>query len=301
MLENYTKPPLTFDQQLQKLKHCGLLIDNDELALFNLKTIGYYRLSAYWHPFRKIGQNGVISDDFEEWAHFKDVIDLYEFDRQLRLKVMDAIERIEVYTCAFVTETIAHKYGAFGHTEAANFLPDFNHASWLEKLNNEARRSSDKFVIHYKRNYCGFPILPIWMVTELMSLGSLSYGYKGLKNIDKRTISNEFKLRIEPFGSWLHTLSYIRNICSHHGRLWNREIAIRPRRNIGRNSDFAASLSNARIFFILLILRFLLRNVHVSDEWKNQMNDLLEPVAQNEKWREAMGMPEDWMYHPKWK
>ena len=71
MLENYTKPPLTFDQQLQKLKHCGLLIDNDELALFNLKTIGYYRLSAYWHPFRKIEQNGVISDDFGEGAHLK--------------------------------------------------------------------------------------------------------------------------------------------------------------------------------------------------------------------------------------
>ena len=47
MLENYTKPALKFNQQLQKLKNRGLLIDSDELALFHLRTISYYRLSAF--------------------------------------------------------------------------------------------------------------------------------------------------------------------------------------------------------------------------------------------------------------
>ena len=53
-------------------------------------------------------------------------------------------------------------------------------------------------------------------------------------------------------------------------------------------------------FYVFSILRFLLRNVHVSDEWKNQVNDPLEPIAQTKKWRIATGMPEDWVNHPVW-
>jgi len=300
VVEVYRKPPTTIDQQLQQLKSRGLLIDGDELALFHLKTINYYRLSAYWHPFRKIEQDGVISDDFEVGTHFKDVIGLYEFDRRLRLQVMDAIERFEVYARALFAETIGHKYGTFGHTEATNFKPDFNHDSWLAKLQREAKRSSDAFVGHYKSKYDGFPNLPIWMVTELMSLGNLSFGYKGLKYTDKKTISDEFELHIPLLASWFHTLTYIRNVCSHHGRLWNRNLAIKPLIPREHNWEFSARMNKSGIFCVLLILRFLLRNVHVCDKWKKQMNDLLDPITQNEKWRKAMGMPEDWTNHPIW-
>ena len=300
VVEVYTKPPTTIDQQLQQLKSRGLLIDGDELALFHLKTINYYRLSAYWYPFRKIEQDGVISDDFEVGTHFKDVIGLYEFDRRLRLQVMDAIERFEVYARALFAETIGQKYGTFGHTEATNFHPNFNHDSWLAKLNSAANQARDEFVIHYKRKYDGFPNLPIWMVTELMSLGNLSFGYQGLKHADKKTISDEFELHKQFLASWFHTLTYIRNVCSHHGRLWNRDLAIKPRIPREHNWEFSARMNKSRIFCVLLILRFLLRNVHVCDKWKKQMNDLLDPITQNEKWRKAMGMPEDWTNHPIW-
>ena len=300
MLEIYTKPPTTLNQQLQLLKDRGLLIDDDELARFHLRTTNYYRLSAYWYPFREIERNSVISDDFEVGTHFRDVIGLYEFDRRLRLQLMDAIERLEVYVRALFSEMISHKYGVFGHTEAANFHPYFNHAPWLEKLNDAICRVNDAFVIHYRNKYHGFPNLPIWMVTEVMSFGSLSRGYKGLKHEDKRIISDEFELHHRQLTSWLHTLTYIRNVCSHHGRLWNRKLAIRPRPMRQNRRNFPVPIDNERIFYVLLILRFLLRNVHVSDEWKNQMNDLLEPIAQTEKWRIAMGMPEDWVNYPVW-
>ena len=71
---------------------------------------------------------------------------------------------------------ISHKYGDFGHTEVANFHPKFNHDHWLRKLNHAISQAKDAFVIHYKDKYLGFPTLPIWMVTEVMSFGSLSLG-----------------------------------------------------------------------------------------------------------------------------
>ena len=64
------------------------------------------------------------------------------------------------------------------------------------------------------------------MVTEVMSCGSLSLGYQGLKHEDKRIISDKFELHYRQLASWLHTLTYIRNLCSHHARLWDGKLAI---------------------------------------------------------------------------
>ena len=147
MVEAYTKSPLTFEQQLQQLKNRGLIIENDGFALSQLRTISYYRLSAYWYPFRKIEQGGTIADDFEEGTHFDEVMTLYEFDRRLRLLVMDAIERVEVCVRTLFAYQVGHKYGTFGHNEAANFHPGFDHAPWLEKLEDETSRSRDVFII----------------------------------------------------------------------------------------------------------------------------------------------------------
>ena len=61
MVEAYTKSPFTFEQQLQQLKDRGLIIENDDFASFQLRTISYYRLSAYWHPFRKIEQGAPLT------------------------------------------------------------------------------------------------------------------------------------------------------------------------------------------------------------------------------------------------
>ena len=132
------------------------MIDDDELALFHLRTTNYFRLSAYWYPFRKIEQDSVISDNFEVGTHFRDFIGLYEFDRRLRLQVMDAIERFEVYVRALFAEVIGHNYGAFGHTKVANFHPIFTHNSWLAKLNNAAVQANDAFIIHHKTNTTNF-------------------------------------------------------------------------------------------------------------------------------------------------
>ena len=118
MLEIYTKHPTTFDQQLKLLKVRGVSIDDEEIAHFYLRTTNYFRLSTYRYPFLKIEQDGVISDDFEAGTQFKDVIKLYEFDRRLRLQVMDAIERIEVYMRAIFAEL---NLDTFAKTEELKF------------------------------------------------------------------------------------------------------------------------------------------------------------------------------------
>lgn len=90
---DYTKQPLTLQQQVAKLKSRGLQIDDEQLAARYLSNISYYRLRAYTFPF----QDNVNPDADHKFVrddiHFSDIIDLYCFDRRIRSLVFNAIEK----------------------------------------------------------------------------------------------------------------------------------------------------------------------------------------------------------------
>lgn len=229
---------------------------------------------------------------------------LYEFDRHLRLHVLDALERIEIAVRTRFTYHLAHTYGPFGYLDSHNFRAQFGHAHWLKGLQKEAGRSTDKFIEHYKENYKGFPELPIWMMTEVISLGTLSHGYKGLRNDrktgieDQKAIADHFNLHYRRLQDWLHKLTYIRNVCAHHSRLWNRELAVRPDKMREEPWQPPQVPSNERVFIILLMLSWMLHQIGEGEHWRSRLIELLEPVAKDKRWRIAMGMPDDWRNHP---
>ena len=88
----FNKPPKTFEEQVDLLIQRGMTIPDRAEALHYLKHLNYYRLRAYWLPFEKNHANHA----FKPGTSFSEVLNLYVFDRELRLLVMDAIERIEV-------------------------------------------------------------------------------------------------------------------------------------------------------------------------------------------------------------
>lgn len=102
---DYTKQPLTLQQQVAKLKSRGLQIDDEQLAARYLSNISYYRLRAYTFPF----QDNVNPDADHKFVrddiHFSDIIDLYCFDRRIRSLVFNAIEKIEVAVRAKIVQT----------------------------------------------------------------------------------------------------------------------------------------------------------------------------------------------------
>src|SRR5690606_39007037 len=86
----YDKAPLSFEDQLTLLKNRGLIIEDKPKALCYLKEISYYRLSAYFIPYQN------KKDRFNGDTTFRQIIDTYTFDRELRLLIFDCIERIEI-------------------------------------------------------------------------------------------------------------------------------------------------------------------------------------------------------------
>lgn len=300
MKKEYNKPPLSFEKQLNLLIERGLVVSNKTFALKILSSISYYRLSAYWYPFRKRNSLREIEDIFVANTSFETCFNLYEFDRKLRLIMLDAIERIEVAVRTQITYVLGHLYGAFAHCNPKNFHEKFPYKEWRIDIEKEVQRSNAEFVTHYQENYSGFPILPLWMLTELISLGCLSKLYTGMKNQDKKIVANQFQVHYKTFTHWLHVLTYIRNVCAHHSRLWNREFSIRSEKLKDKSWSAPLTPRNDRIFYILLILRCLLKITNNGNEWFEQVNTILEPFANIPKYRAAMGMPEKWREHPIW-
>jgi abortive infection bacteriophage resistance protein len=219
----YQKPALTYQQQFDLIVSRGLSISEDERlrAMRWLTHISYYRLSAYFLPFK-------AGERFRPGTTFHQVAGLYIFDRKLRLVVLDAIERIEVALRNALTYEIAHKHGPFGHVDAAHFDPRFDHGRFISELHQAEAGSREPFVAHYRSKYTREEHLPLWMASELISFGRLSRLYKACAPDIKRRIARRLDIPDGVLVSWLHSLTYVRNVCAHHSRLWNRELAIKP-------------------------------------------------------------------------
>ena len=170
----YIKPWLSITDQLLKLESRGLVIGDRKIAEQFLWHLNYYRFSGYCLAFEQNRHTFVAGTTFEQ------VKASYQFDVSLRDLLTEALEVIEVDARSTIAHVFGGKYQAYGHLDPANFRRSFNHGDWLQRVRDEAGRSSEKFVTHFKNNYTGFPDLPCWIATEITTFGTVSKMYEGL-------------------------------------------------------------------------------------------------------------------------
>lgn len=296
----FIKPPISIDEQIILLKKRGMLIHDDDQAVHYLKHISYYRLRAYWLPF-EIKCAVPNEHAFNEGTSFEDVVDLYVFDRELRLLIMDAVERIEVSVRASWAYYLATTYGAHGYLDRNLYAKPTHYDEACSLLINEIKRSKDTFIEHYKNKYGDPTEPPIWMTAEVISLGQLSKWIANLKfRKDRKLIAENFKLDEKVYVSIIHHLAYIRNICAHHGRLWNKIFTVTM--TIPNYPDYLNISMNSKnlknIYNTLCIINYLLKITSPNTQWKNKLYELLGRSNVDLK---PMGFPDDWKTFPIWK
>jgi abortive infection bacteriophage resistance protein len=288
---HYTKPALKYEEQLALVISRGLTVEDQIRALRLLKRIGYYRLSAYFIPFKV-----ATTDQFKPGATFRQIVDLYKFDCHLRLLFMHAIDKVEVGIRALITYELAHQLGPFGYADPNNFSPAYDHKQFMSMLEHEEERGSEIFVKHFRTKYTSETYLPFWMVTELISFGALSKLTENLRTSLRKHLAKDLGL-VEPvFVSWLHTITYVRNLCAHHNRLWNRELSVKP---ILPDEWTAKGISNDRVYCLALIVNHLLKIVAPTSTWKTRLKNTLESLPGVAL--KTMQFPENWVELEIWK
>ncbi|MBI3417940.1 MAG: Abi family protein [Verrucomicrobia bacterium] len=301
----YTKPSFSAEQHLALLQQRGLIVSNPDHVLHFLKFIGYYRLSGYALPFQICEENFARSKHtFKSGTTFEMILDLYIFDRELRLIVMDAIERVEVAVRACIANSMCESYGAHWFMDSAHFGAGFDHSQFISDLksemkldgNGELPKSKDVFLRHYFQKYSAPELPPSWMISEILTIGKWSILYKHIRPItDQAMISGKFGINYKIFTSWLHSLTYLRNLCAHHSRLWNRRFAIHPRimesyrMHMEPNHTFCAQA---------VMLHILLKRIATDSHWAVRLSGLMakHPAVPIE----GMGFKVGWEKDPFW-
>lgn len=101
--------------------------------------------------------------------------------------------------------------------------------------------------------------------------------------------------------SWLHTITYVRNICAHHSRLWNKTFGITPM--MPRRTTFPfvtlSTKGTQHVYFVLCMIQYLLNIINPSNTFRNKINVLLEEYPNIDI--VAMGFPENWKEQLLWK
>jgi abortive infection bacteriophage resistance protein len=296
-MNSYNKPHLSIPQQAQLLLDKGLICHDRERLERYLSTIGYYRLKVYWLPY--------LSEDklFLPNTTFEQILELYIFDRKLRLLVMEAIERIEVALRAYWSNQLALHGGSHAYINPDLFKDIRKHIHELAKIDNEFERSNEAFIKHYKSNYNQPPLPPIWAIAEIMSLGGLSRWFENTKDTStKKAIALAFGMpTIEVIEGVFHALTYVRNVCAHHGRLWNRKCVIPlPKIKRMRNRLVYAEDTHAldnHLYNYLVVIEALLRAISPNTSWTSRLIMLLNTISNHR----AMGFPDDWREREPWK
>lgn len=300
----YTKPALSFEQQAQRLLERGLIVPDKAILVKRLSTVNYYRLSAYWYPFKEV--DSVTGEErFAPSTTFDIIWRRYTFDRRLRLLVMDAVEHVEVALLRTrLVEQFTLLHGPFGYCDIRNFNPKFfpeDYSRCLRELDDAVKRSSEEFVERFRRKYTGEPRLPLWMAVEVMTFGQLFTLFRNLHRSEQQELAKAVDLYPPVLISWLHTLNFIRNACAHHARLWNRELPIRPILPDARHHPewhIPVTLDNRRIFAVLTLLRYLLTYIDPQNDWQARLEQLLADYPELPiHW---MGFPKNWHECPIW-
>ena len=278
--------------------------DRDAL-IAHLQKVGYYRLSDYWHIFKQ-GPSPECEDEerFIEGTTFDQVWGLYVFDRQFRLVVLDAIERVEVYFRTQLAHELSKTTGPFGFLEHAGLpkLSKDGYADFIGRCAEEYRRSREPFAVHYREKYGDTGELPpYWILVNLMDFGTMIRLYNGAPSEVRNGISGRLGVSSRVLKSWLVALNTTRNICAHHGRLWNRGIGTRP--CIPAASKYPEwhdpfPVRSDNMFGILTILSYLLEYAALNTSWRKRLFCLLESRSQEEL--DRMGFKEGWQRCPLW-
>ncbi|MDY0321250.1 MAG: Abi family protein [Arcobacteraceae bacterium] len=280
----YRKPHLSYQEQVQLLKSRKLIINDEAYATQKLIHISYYRLSAYFIPFYS------EKNTFKDNITFDDIIELYHFDKELRILTFNAIEKIEIFLRASISHNFSKEHTPFGYIESKNLCCTNEELKILyDEIKKETNRSKETFVKHFRETYTQND-LPIWMVVETISFGTLSKLYTMLCPKTEKLVLNNINLPSFVFKNWLHVFSYIRNISAHHSRLWNRQFVIKAK--IPKHKSQFSGIMNDKYYTFAIMTHYILNAINDTFNFKQELKNLFDKFPNIDK--NAMGFPNDW-------
>ncbi len=323
----YAKPHLSCAEQAEKLIRQGIIGDRTDMEQ-KLAGVSYYRLSAYWHPFRRelTDAEGKVRYYFTN-TNFELIWNHYLFDRKLRLLFMDAIERIEVALRSRLVDYYTRDHSPFDYANdphAARRVAELERQAGIVDGVCDFKNCKYACVRHFYSKYGDCHAhLPFWIFAEVTEFGFMSTFYRQSPLNLRISIASEWGVSVATLTSWLSCINALRNACAHHSRVWNNGWGLKPllpkkhswehqlwfcqyseRKQLWeyvRNADARPSIDQTKTAALLFICRYLMRQIAPLSRWHERVEALFAEFEDSGINFRTMGLPLHWQRHPLWR
>lgn len=285
----FSKPAKPASDLIAFLEERGLIIADHVYAAHCISYIGYYHLKIYTRPFE------AAEKMFRPKTTFEQIVEVYEFDRRLRLICLDAIERIEVALRSHIINIMGIHGGPHFYYEE-KFFETKSAVTDARKLGENGKHLS---ITHYKKVYSEPSLPAIWSLMEASTFGTISRMYADLDLTYRKQIAQGFHLDETVCVSWFRTVAALRNICAHHGRLYNADMPVDMPK---KAKAYGAELANStKLYSRLVVLRVMLNSIDLYKkyDWAQRVTELVDKRPESVG-LDDMAIPADWKTRPLW-
>lgn len=314
------KPFNSYNIQIRKLQARGIKIKSKTKVKKILIEENYYSLiNGYKDLFLDNNKYKVGTDFFEIYA-------LYNFDRNLRNILLKKILKIENKLKSVLAYTFSKSYGN-DYLNIQNYDIIFKDNQKYSTLNKNSKKENDKKMntVHslmsslvgtiaansLKKAYLSHNLLthkevPLWVLVNILTMGTTSMFYSCLKQQERQKISQSFKVKESDLAIYIKILSLFRNICAHEERCYNvksRDSIVdtshHSRLNLPKNVSNDYIKGKNDIFALLIILKELLSKkdfkilIKKLDEAILELDTKLQTISINDV-LDKMGFPANW-------
>jgi abortive infection bacteriophage resistance protein len=266
----------------------GLVVPDSKRAERHIATVGYYRLMGYGkHFFDSTIQR------FNAGTTYDHIWETYKFDRKLRLLTLDAIERIEVAMRTAMSNTMCMAHGSHWFMNPLVFKLSSGMDSFCSALRKELPIKQNEITKHYYSKYDAPDLPPSWMVMECISMGTWVKALGNMKQTEQKRIADAMKMNPKSFVSWASSLTWARNVCAHHGVLWNRTNMRPPKTPLPAMRYPSIEGKESSYFAVAVIAYGLLKLIVTRSTWANRLEALFADFP--------LVNPADMGFEPNWK
>ena len=284
------KSPASYDKQIESLKEKGFLVSDENDCRSFLEMVSYYRLKAYYLPFRKKDGTYFPGIDFHR------IKNIYYFDQALRSLVFSAIETVEIHLRSHISYYFSMKYGSLGYSDPNNFNDKFDEKDFDNRIKQIIKENRTSLIVkHHENNYAGQ--YPLFVIIEFFSIGLLSHFYLFMKTQDRKKISRAlYGVPDRVLLSWFRCLTDLRNKCAHYSRLYYWIFSAQPTFDIDAPEypEDYSKYNQYKLFTQLYMLKLMFPD---KDKWNTEFVDPLRKLIdeyQRDISLRHIGFPDDW-------
>lgn len=276
---------LSWKEQLDLFKSRGMIIHKGDID--KLKNISYYRLKEFARPLSTVKKCQNHTEISYDGIEFKEVLSRYYQDKNLRLYLLHAIEKIEVSVKTRISYVLGTHYGAFGYLNFSSWSNRQNFSRFeierqqyaiKSKLLKIVKRSqSSELKKETNLDNDGFP--SVWLGIDLLMFGDVVAMLKIMSESNLKQVASYYKCSGEELVSWMKCLNFIRNICAHNSNLIDIKLTTKPKIRKewldylyfieNKKGKSTVKKPSNRLAVVIMIVVELVKQINPKYKWKD--------------------------------